>query len=339
MNENIIFVELNECLIGEHVCWESFFLYLRNKKIEGIKNLTNLESICAVREEVCNHSLINFNNCFLRTEIVEEIHHILKNNQDKNFRINIISHINIAELIKNEIINDDIKNIDVIEDIKDNEAINTMLNTTDNNYYLISSSWKYYKCFFNNKKNIFVGDYFIGLIFDMISAGRTKILSISYGSFYIIWKYLFSITDLFMFWPYLFFLPSLNISLLKYVFLTSIFMSMCVKIIRTCLQLEEERSFLSNNYECVVGEEFLYDHYSVNNAIIIACVSLLISLIFGMWSPRSLLFAMIYSAQEFFFMTRTKKEYFLSKIFVVICGIIIIHPSLLMDMIKFKLMS
>lgn len=339
MNENIIFVELNECLIGENVCWESFFLYLRNKKFEGIKNLINLKNICAIREEVFKDSLINLDNCFLRTEIVEEIHHILKNNKDKNFHINIISSINISEILKNEIINEDINNIDVIEDITENDAINTMTSQTENNYYLISSSWKYYQCFFNNKKNIFVGNYFVGLIFDMISAGRTKIISMSYGCLDIIWKYLFSITDLFVFWPYLFFLPSLNINLLKYVFLTSIFMSMCVKIIRTCLQLEEERSFLSKNYECVIGEEFLYDHYSVNNAIIIACIGLSMSIIFGILSPRSLLFAIVYSLQEFFFMTRTKKEYFLSKIFVVIVGIIIIHPSLLVDMIKLKFIS
>ncbi|OED45271.1 hypothetical protein AB836_02205 [Rickettsiales bacterium (ex Bugula neritina AB1)] len=348
-NKNIIFVELNECLIGENICLESAFLYLRNNKLKGLKKLFYTKNNNEKRKEIFNTSLINIDNCFLRQEVVEEIHDIIINSKKDNlFTIKIIvplflkeeDILNLSNILKEEIIKEEEiykESINKIEDIiciTNEEAINKMTHKDRENNYLISASWKYYKCYFYNIKNVFLGNYIVGLFFDMISTGRTKIIHVNYGFLNILWQYLFSIIDICIFWPYLFFPLNLDVNLLKYTFFISILLNMFTKILRVLLQLEEERKFISKNYECVMGEEFLYDHYSVSNGTIIALIGVFFGVLLSMYSKKSFIFAVLYSLQEFFFLSRTKKEYFISKILVVIISMLLIHPILLLDIFK-----
>lgn len=315
------FVFLNDCVLGENTDWEIFFAYLKQQPWKTYLSSKNK------KELMCNHShLINFNNLFLRKEVVEWI----KQNTHKEDIIYIVSNLPEVPFAVLEL-ERECKLISYQEYSKEK--------IEENNTQIVTGEfWPNYKNFFKCKKVLFVGPYLLGKIVDSLTVGRTDVINNPYGVFSIIWDYFVNFfVTLEVLWPLLFFLPSTNFTLWVRVFMFSSVIGGIAVLWRTLLELESERKYLVNNKEVLFGGNFLYIHHSTSIAVYTSLVILLLVTFYGTTSLvnfKAMLYAYGYGLMQFLFLTRTFKEKVIAKFFTLLILTIAIQNNVIVELIQ-----
>lgn len=323
-----MFIFLDDCLLGENIKMELFFIFLKKKSfkeiIKYIFSSNKLEKLLEIEKE------LNFENLFLQQKVVEEIKKQKINYNIENiFIVTDFNNINLNSLeINEENININIlKEKDFKEEMKKEEK-----------FILITGNYFHIKYTFKSEKTIYVGPVILGKIINSINVGRTIVINRDLGIFTTMWDYFFNIVNnLFILWPLLFFLPSTNFNLWKYTFAINIILTGFLSLWRHFLELENERKFYMENKEVLLGTNFIFLHHSTFANMILSIFFLFLILIFSFQSFihfKALIISIIYSTIHFFFLARKRIEHFLAKLIIVIFLPIIFEPSTLNDLLK-----
>lgn len=343
-----IFVYLNDCLVGENISVELSFLYLRHKGISKIWTLIrnyfngNLLEIVAPMEE-----FLNFNNLFLKTEVKDTINKYMENYP--NASIEIISNLKHVPLILLEL--DDKYPIKVIteKDFKrEVKEINRNINRLEDfnkekeevpAYILVTGDFfKNIFYFFKSSKTLFVGNYFVGKLVDMLTAGRTTVIHRPYGILSNFYDYFINFfNSIYVLWPLLFFLPSSNFYMWKYVFLLSSLLIGVSNLFRHLLELENERKAVAEDKEVFFGNNFIFLHYSTSSSIYLIIGVILLSIGLGVqniYTFKALIYASCYSLVNFLFLGRSNKEFILSKMLIIFIMSNVIEPTIIKEFVS-----
>lgn len=318
-------VFLNNCILGEDTKWEVFFAYLKKKSWKPLFQAKNKEEIFQILNE--NKNLVNFNNLFLRKEVVQWIH----DHTDKEDLIYVVSDFTDAPIHLLEI-NRTCKLLSYADyKTQQFDEHHSQLVTGE---FLIN-----YKNFFKCKKVLFVGPFILGKIVNSLTVGRTDIFSQPYGIFSIIWDYCMNFfTTLEVLWPLLFFFPSSNFALWIKIYILSTIVGGIGFMWRTLLELEEERKCIIEKKEVLFGGNFLFLHHSTSMTIFTSLAILYMVCVYGCGSLvnlKALVYSLGYGIMQFLFLTRTLKEKIIAK-FVFLIGLtILIQPSVVGELCIF----
>lgn len=324
-----IFVYLNDCVLGENITIELFFIFVRSHSLKETWNL--LKSSSPMKEELLKLAYkLNFDNLFLRKEVIETINNYRKINPDT--KIEIVTDLKQVPLNLLEIDGD----VEICSEKKMQEDLKT-----EESYILMTGDFfKNIKYFFKAQKTFFIGPYLVGKLVDMLTVGRTTIIEQPYGIVSTIWDYFCNpLGNIYVLWPLLFFLPSTSFELWKYAFFFSMILTGFMSLWRHFLELENERVYATKRQEVLMGGNFIFLHHSTFIAIIISFVFLYATIFFGLQNFvtfKALIFSTIYSIVHFLFMARKNKEYVIAKILVIIILPLLLQPTFLSEFLAIK---
>jgi len=324
-----IFVYLNDCILGENTTMELFFIYMRNHSLKETWQL--LLSSNPIKDQLLlGENKMEFDNLFLRREVIEAINNYRKTHPDTS--------VEVVTDLKNLPI--DLLEIEGQVETCTEKNLQEALKTEENYMLMTGDFFKNIKYFFKAQKTFFVGPYLVGKLVDMMTVGRTTIIDQPYGIFSIIWDYFCNpLGNIYVLWPLLFFLPSTSFELWKYAFFFSIILTGFASLWRHLLELENERVYAVKGQEVLMGGNFIFLHHSTLMAVIISFIFLYLTIFFGLYNWtcfKALIFSGIYSGVHFLFMARKNKEYVIAKMLITIILPLLLQPSFLSEFLAIK---
>lgn len=318
-----VFLFLNDCVLGENTTMEILFAYLKNSHWKDFFLSKNKKDLLNK-----NFSLVNFNNLFLRKEVINWVEE-KTSEEDIVYIISDLPHIPI-ELLE----------LERKTEILTYEKYHSIINENNEDKIVVTGEiFQNYKYFFNCKKVLYVGPYLVGKFVNVLTVGRTEIIERPYGIFTVFWEYIFNFfANLDILWVLLFFLPSTNFDRWVKVFIIGSILRGISTLWRHLLELEEERKYLVDGKEVLMGGLFIQAHYSTYANLLMSLI-LFFGIIFYCLITleiSTLIYGLLYGFINFLFITRTFKEKILSRIFSLFFLTFIVQPSFLYELLKIK---
>ena len=189
------------------------------------------------------------------------------------------------------------------------------------NYIYIGGNILKFNLFMKSEKSHFVGDIF-QYIFAVIVYGSTKnCLNFFRGFFSIFFIDIFInlFWSILMIWPMLFEVHVINSDRMMYIFIIGFFMMQLSSLMRTLLELNNERKYFIENKELLCGSQFIVGTSSIICGFFWCIIYFSVTLLFGIFSPMSFFYGLIMFGLNFVFYlspTNLRSIFFITTMFL-----------------------
>lgn len=188
-------------------------------------------------------------------------------------------------------------------------------------YIYIGDNILKFNLFMKSKQSHFVGDIFQYIFAITIYGSSKNCLSFFKGFFSIFFIDIFInlFWSILMIWPILFEIHTINSDRMMYIFIIGFLMMQLSSLIRTLLELNNERKYFMENKELLCGSEFILGTSSIVCGFFWCIVYFICILSFGIFNPMALFYGLIMFGLNFVFYlspTNLRSIFFITTMFL-----------------------